>query len=223
MKTSEVTVDSVRHEGCPCYKTNKGEFGMDKQSLADACKVNKESINYIMKHVGNKVFAPWLAPFIDSDIILTRQQLTRGHPTVILKWEFCSAVMAYYQDKQAKIKEEIPVSLTTYQGYDCYQTESGDIGVSKQSLADACNVHTSMIDQLVKHTISKPTRCLVWLHPFIGTDVVLTKVWLNGGMPKLILKWDFCSAAIDYRNKAALSCEKELDWGPDVGLEIIDY
>ena len=197
-------ITSIMHEGYTCYQTCDGAIGMDKQTLASYCGVESTAINYILKHCGNKSFAPWLTEFVGKNIILTYKQNNSGKPTAILKWEFCYAVINYYQNKNAEIAKEPEITHITYKGYSCYQITNGAIGMTKRDLADACGVHESMIDHYIAKRNSKENSVPLWLAPFAGYDVVLTRKTMSGGPPKIIFKWEFCCAVIKHHKGKTL-------------------
>jgi hypothetical protein len=197
--SKETTISPIIYKGYNCYQTEMGDVGMTKSALADICNVSVTSIDYIIKNIDKKTYAPWLTAFSGHDVILTRKTFasSRGKSTVILRWDFCCAVIGYYQNKDMIIANEVEVFQVVYKDYDCYQTAKGEIGMSKLNLANACGVHESAIDHLLRQ-INTGANVPHWLTPFINYEVVLTRKSLKGGAPKIILKWDFCCAVIRY-------------------------
>jgi hypothetical protein len=210
MLNEETTLTPIIHEGYDCYQTNTGAIGMAKPELAIICGVDTMSIHYILKHCGNEAFAPWLTPFASQDKILTYKQNDRARPTTILKWDFCFAVIKYYQNKNTEIAKESEMIPITYNGYSCYQTSDGAIGMDRKNLADVCGVSTSAINHYIAKRNSNEKSIPSWLIPFKGCDIVLARKQCIGCSVKIILKWDFCFAVIKhFENKNLKTGESE--------------
>ena len=194
----------IDHDKCLIFQTEDGEFGMSIQQLTDVCCVSKKKVIYAIRRRTHEKFAPWLTPFA-GDVILTRQRLFRKNHTIILKWDFCNAVIAYFQNEQAKIA----VSIIN-KGYKCYQTNAGEIGMTKLDLAEACDVYLSSIYDLIKHTTHSSIAPWPWLQVFVGSDISLLRVWLkSGGQPKVLLKWDFCWAVINHYKNTSQKADRQ--------------
>ena len=194
----------INHNRCSVFRTEDGEFGMSIQALTDVCCVSKKKVIYAIRRRTHQKFAPWLTPFA-GDMILARQRLFQKNHTIILKLNFCNAVIDYFQNEQAKIA--IPI---IHKGYKCYQTNAGDIGMTKLDLAEACDVYLSSIYGLIKHTTHSSIAPWPWLQVFVGSDISLLRVWLkNGGQPKVLLKWDFCWAVINHYKNTSQKADRQ--------------
>jgi hypothetical protein len=212
MLNKETTLTPIVHEGYDCYQTSTGAIGMSKATLATICSVDKMAIEYILKHCRNKSFAPWLTPFVTEDKILTYKQNDRGRPTAILNWKLCSAIIEYYRNKNTELAKESEMTPITYNGYSCYQTSDGVIGMDRKNLANVCGISTSTIDHYVAKRNSSEKAIPLWLAPFKGCNVILAQKSCIGCSVKIIFKWDFCCAIIKYFESRNLKeCEANLD------------
>jgi hypothetical protein len=170
------------------------------------------AIHYILKHCGNEAFAPWLTPFASQNKILTYKKNDHARHTTILKWDFCFAIIKYYQNKNNEMTKEPEVTPINYNGYSCYQTGNGAIGMDRKNLADVCGVSASTIDYYIAKRNSSEKSVPSWLAPFKGCNVVLTQKSCIGCSIKIILKWDFCLAVIKhFESKKLKAGETDLD------------
>lgn len=93
---NDAEVSATVYKGFNCYELKTGEIGMDRESLAQACGVDKTMISYLIKHRSSANLAPWFGVFADRDVELARKFLHgRGKPRSIFRWDFCAAAMAY--------------------------------------------------------------------------------------------------------------------------------
>lgn len=216
MDSNIETLIPITWKGYLCYRTIFGAVGMSKRVLADICDIDVTAIDYILANSNSEIYAPWFSQFTKQNAILTRQKLGngRGKRALVLTLEFCQACIDYYEEKKRVVEQETVAASVIHDGYQCYKTRTGAIGMTKQSLADTCSVTESAIDHLLK----KLTDKLVpeWLTPFINEDLVLTRVqpmnrFTKGGPHKVVFRLDFCLAVIaHYQRKAQEKEQKQI-------------
>lgn len=209
------TIAQKPYKGLNCYELETGEIGMTKDQLAILCGVDKTAINAIIKNKSPKSYSPHMTPFIGYPVELTRAMFAhKGAPTVILKWEFCASVIAYYQHrnerekikvKQTKLLQgesnSVSADRIVEDGCEYFVLKTGDRGMSQRGLARAANVTPKAIQYLIENLSSDAFSD--WAKPFNQDNIVLTRDATKQGRRMILYRSGFCRAVIDHYSRSS--------------------
>jgi hypothetical protein len=209
-------IAQINHNGFNCYQLPTGEFGMVKDELAAVCGIVKNAIAPVIKNTDARRYAPEMTPFIGVDVELTRIHFRKvGSPKVLLRWEFCEALITHYKNKASRQGEQIITRKNKEKSSfssskircinaerviendrEYFILENGEIGMSHRGLARASNEKHGTIHRLVHHVSDFPLSD----EPgkFTTDNIVLSRDVIKNGKPIVLLRMDFCEAAIAY-------------------------
>lgn len=198
------------YKGFNCYQLEAtGEIGMSAEELSKVCGIHRTAITAVKSNTSKDCYAPQMTPFVGRDVELTRVQLaSKGQPKLILKWDFCCALMSYHECKKVKEANRIinkkdkllpgeircvNADRVIEDGREYFILKNGDKGMSVSGLARACSVPAQTIQNITKNLSGSIYQ---WSKPFDQESIVLSREATKKGRPVIILRLDFCEAVI---------------------------
>jgi hypothetical protein len=196
-----------------CYQLEATrDFGMTKTQLATACGISTQGIDNVIRNTNPKKYAPHMTSFIGQRVTLTRVVLpSGGKAKIVLKWDFCKALMAYYLNKKSTkveriINEKLKLSPGEFKvenaervvenGLEYFVLENGDRGMSLRGLCCACKTSHGAVNQLIGK-LSSPAYS-DWASSFTHENIFLTHEVTKNGKRVVLLQMEFCEAVMAY-------------------------